>query len=213
MYDEAETAFAVRNAHGIFDVDSLEQHIVDTWGADTIVIDAEADAFTIPKSENDTPKVVRVQFPALPIDYSRTAALADNDAFLSSVMALIESEDFAVIYSSTSVSHPFVTKRNPTAVQAAEDAYPSNTTDAYPTGYFGYPTGTAYPTMIPEGARTDGSIFTRYQFFTSGMFMGIIASIVMLLILAFGLKQISSIKISYEAFEKEMGPQTLSQKK
>ncbi|KAK7206511.1 BIG/ATPase V1 complex, subunit S1 [Myxozyma melibiosi] len=213
LYDQAETSYAVRNAHGIFDVESLEKHIVDTWGADTVVIDAASDAFSIPESESEAPKVVRIEFPALPVDYTRAAALSDNDAFLSSVMSLIQHEDFTVVYASTPVSRPFVAKRNPTVVRAAEDAYPSNTTDAYPTGVYGYPTGTAYPTMIPEGARTDGSLFTRYQFFTAGQFMGIIATFVMLLILAFGLKQISSIKISYDAFEKEMGPQTLAQKK
>ncbi|KAK9467639.1 BIG/ATPase V1 complex, subunit S1 [Lipomyces arxii] len=215
LYDSAESAFAVRNAHGSFDVDSLEKHIVDTWGADTVVIDAAANAFSVPASEK--PQVVRLEFPALPVDITRSSVLSDNDAFLYSVMSMLKSEDFAVIYTSTPISRPYVAKRNPVAVAAAEEdaevvAASATTEFVYPTGVMGYPTGTILPTEIPEGARTDGSIFTRYQFFTPGMFMGIIASIVLLVILGFALKSISSIKISYEAFEKEMGPQTVQQK-
>ncbi|KAK9240408.1 BIG/ATPase V1 complex, subunit S1 [Lipomyces kononenkoae] len=213
LYKQAETSYAVRNAHGAFDMDGLEKHIVDTWGADTIVIDAASDAFSIPSSEK--PKLVRVDFPVLPVDYTRSSALADNDAFLYSIMSLLPSEDFAVIYTSTPISRPFVAKRNPVSYVDGEAPSPTNTSDnLYPTGAFGYPTGTLLPTMIPEGARTDGSVFTRYQFFTPGMFMAIIASVVLVAILGVGLKSISSIKISYDAFQKEMGPQaTQSMKK
>ncbi|KAK9318884.1 BIG/ATPase V1 complex, subunit S1 [Lipomyces orientalis] len=211
LYQQAETAYAVRNAHGSFDMESLEKHIVDTWGTDTVVIDAASDAFTIPFSEK--PQLVRVDFPVLPVDYTRASALADNDAFLYSVMSLLQSDNFAVVYTSTPVSRPFVAKRNPVPY-AADAPSPTNSSDFYvPTGVVGYPGGTLYPTVIPEGARTDGSIFTRYQFFTPGMFMAIIASVVLVLILGVGLKSIASIKISYESFQKEMGPQTVQSMK
>ncbi|KAK9377096.1 BIG/ATPase V1 complex, subunit S1 [Lipomyces chichibuensis] len=192
LYQQAETAYAVRNAHGAFSMETLEKHIVDTWGAETIVIDAASDAFTIPSSEN--PKLVRVDFPVLPVDYTRASALADNDAFLYSIMSLLSSDDFAVVYTSTPISRPFIAKRN--AVSYASDATtPINSSD--------------YSNTLAAAARTDGSIFTRYQFFTPGMFMAIIASIILVVILGVGLYSIASIKISYDAFEKEMGPQTV----
>ncbi|KAJ8102793.1 vacuolar ATP synthase subunit S1-domain-containing protein [Lipomyces tetrasporus] len=206
LYHQAETAYAVRNAHGSFDMEGLEKHIVDTWGTDTVVIDAASNAFTLPSSEK--PQLVHVDFPVLPVDYTRASALADNDAFLYSVMSLLQSDNFAVIYTSTPVSRPFVAKRNPVAY-AADAPSPTNSSDFYlPTGVVGFPGG-----VIPEGARTDGSVFTRYQFFTPGMFMAIIASVVLVLILGVGLKSISSIAISYDAFQKEMGPQTVQSMK
>ncbi|KAK9447340.1 BIG/ATPase V1 complex, subunit S1 [Limtongia smithiae] len=211
LFDSAPSSYAVRNAHGAFDVDSLERHIVDTWGTDTIVIDAAADAFLMPEEESSSAKLLRVEFPVLPVDYSRSAALAENDAFLHSVLSLLRSDNYAVFYTSSPIAAP--------ATPVSKRGYvydPSNTTESYyPTGTFGYPTGsaTATSTVIPEGARTDGSIFTRYQFFTAGMFMSIIASVVLLIILGVALKSIASIKISYEAFEKEMGPQTLMPQK
>ncbi|KAK9481381.1 BIG/ATPase V1 complex, subunit S1 [Lipomyces japonicus] len=204
LFDQAETAYAVRNAHGSFDIESLEKHIVDTYGADTVVIDAASDAFSLPT--NDGTKVIRLEFPVLPVDYTRAATLADNDAFLYSVMSLVRTENYAVIFASTPISRPFAKRGT-----AASNAVPTNTTDAYPTGVYGYPTGSAFPTEIPEGARTDGSLFTRYQFFTPGIFMSIIASLILIFILGIGLKSIASIKISYDAFEKETGPQQLAQ--
>ncbi|KAK9333398.1 BIG/ATPase V1 complex, subunit S1 [Lipomyces starkeyi] len=201
LYQQAETAYAVRNAHGAFNMETLQKHIVDTWGAETVVIDAASDAFTIPSSEK--PKLVRVDFPVLPVDYTRASALADNDAFLYSIMSLLPSDDFAVIYTSTPISRPFIAKRNAVPDVAGDAPSPTNSSD------YSNPISTLFPTVIPAAARTDGSIFTRYQFFTPGMFMAIIASMILIVILGVGLNAISSIKISYDAFEKEMGPQTI----
>jgi hypothetical protein len=49
-------------------------------------------------------------------------------------------------------------------------------------------------------------LFEKYQFFTPGVFMGLIALILMLSILGVGLKALSSLEVSYGAFDKEMGP-------
>ncbi|KAK9452640.1 BIG/ATPase V1 complex, subunit S1 [Dipodascopsis uninucleata] len=206
LFDQASTSYAVRNAHGVFDIDNLEKHIVDTWGADTVVVDAASDAFSISESK---PQLVHVDFPALPVDFTRANVLAENDAMLYSIMSLLKTENYAVVYASSPISRPYISKRSPVPY-VSDSASPTNTSDYYyPTGTMGYPTGSMYPTMIPEGARTDGSIFTRYQFFTPGMFMSIIASVILIIILGVALKSIASVKISYDAFEKEMGPHTL----
>lgn len=49
-------------------------------------------------------------------------------------------------------------------------------------------------------------LFEKYQFFTPGIFMGLIALVVMLSILGVGLTALSSLEVSYGAFDKEMGP-------
>ncbi|KAI9896219.1 hypothetical protein N3K66_008391 [Trichothecium roseum] len=49
-------------------------------------------------------------------------------------------------------------------------------------------------------------LFEKYQFFTPGIFMGLIAAIVLFSILGVGLKALSSLEVSYGAFEKDMGP-------
>ncbi|EJP63877.1 Protein big1 [Beauveria bassiana] len=49
-------------------------------------------------------------------------------------------------------------------------------------------------------------LFEKYQFFTPGIFMGIIATILLFSILTVGIKTLGSLEVSYGAFEKEMGP-------
>jgi hypothetical protein len=49
-------------------------------------------------------------------------------------------------------------------------------------------------------------LFEKYQFFTPGIFMAIVTAIVLLSILYVGLAALSSLEVSYGAFEKEMGP-------
>jgi len=49
-------------------------------------------------------------------------------------------------------------------------------------------------------------LFEKYQFFTPGIFMGIITAIVLISILGVGIRALASLEVSYGAFEKEMGP-------
>ncbi|KAJ4145719.1 hypothetical protein LMH87_004556 [Akanthomyces muscarius] len=49
-------------------------------------------------------------------------------------------------------------------------------------------------------------LFEKYQFFTPGIFMGLITTIVLFSILGVGIKGLGSLQVSYGAFEKEMGP-------
>jgi len=49
-------------------------------------------------------------------------------------------------------------------------------------------------------------LFEKYQFFTPGIFMAIITTIVMLSILGVGLRALGGLEVSYAAFEKDMGP-------
>ncbi|KAH8174219.1 hypothetical protein LIA77_05638 [Sarocladium implicatum] len=49
-------------------------------------------------------------------------------------------------------------------------------------------------------------LFEKYQFFTPGIFMGLLAVILIGSILTVGLRALSSLEVSYGAFEKDMGP-------
>ncbi|KFA62604.1 hypothetical protein S40285_05190 [Stachybotrys chlorohalonatus IBT 40285] len=54
-------------------------------------------------------------------------------------------------------------------------------------------------------------LFRKYQFFTPGIFMGLVTAIVILSILYVGLSALASLEVSYGAFEKDMSP--MAQKK
>ncbi|KAF7895752.1 uncharacterized protein EAF01_009714 [Botrytis porri] len=49
-------------------------------------------------------------------------------------------------------------------------------------------------------------LFEKYQYFTPGIFMGLVVGILLLSILYVGLSAVSSLQVSYGAFDKEMGP-------
>ncbi|EKD16107.1 ER protein BIG1 [Drepanopeziza brunnea f. sp. 'multigermtubi' MB_m1] len=49
-------------------------------------------------------------------------------------------------------------------------------------------------------------LFEKYQFFSPGLFMGLLVSLLLLSILWVGISAISSLEVSYGAFDKEMGP-------
>ncbi|EFY97597.1 ER protein BIG1 [Metarhizium robertsii ARSEF 23] len=49
-------------------------------------------------------------------------------------------------------------------------------------------------------------LFEKYQFFTPGIFMGLVVAIVLLSILGAGIRGLASLEVSYGAFDKEMGP-------
>ncbi|KAG9241440.1 BIG/ATPase V1 complex, subunit S1 [Calycina marina] len=49
-------------------------------------------------------------------------------------------------------------------------------------------------------------LFERYQFFTPGIFMGLIVAIIMFMILSVGVSAVSSLQVPYGAFDKENGP-------
>ncbi|KAI3334854.1 ER protein BIG1 [Ustulina deusta] len=49
-------------------------------------------------------------------------------------------------------------------------------------------------------------LFEKYQYFTPGIFMGLIALIILMSILYAGISALASLEVSYGAFDKEMGP-------
>ncbi|KAF4455227.1 Protein big1 [Fusarium austroafricanum] len=60
----------------------------------------------------------------------------------------------------------------------------------------------------PAGNTTYDSrpLFQKYQFFTPGIFMGLIIAIVLFSLLGVGLRALASLEVSYGSFEKDMGP-------
>jgi len=49
-------------------------------------------------------------------------------------------------------------------------------------------------------------LFEKYQFLSPGLFMGLLAGIILLSILGVAITALSSLEVSYGAFDKEMGP-------
>jgi hypothetical protein len=63
------------------------------------------------------------------------------------------------------------------------------------------------PPARGDGPLTDQRpLFEQYQFFNPGLFMGLIVGLILISILGVGMSALGSLKVSYAAFDKEMGP-------
>ncbi|KAI1004064.1 hypothetical protein K3495_g4142 [Podosphaera aphanis] len=49
-------------------------------------------------------------------------------------------------------------------------------------------------------------LFEKYQFLSPGLFVGIFVTVILIVILSVGVRAISSLEVSYGAFDKEIGP-------
>lgn len=69
--------------------------------------------------------------------------------------------------------------------------------------------------LSPHKRATQGNagLFERYQYFTPGLFMGLIAAVPLFSIVIVGAKALLSLEVSYFAFSKEMGPAAQRQQK
>ncbi|PVH97171.1 BIG1-domain-containing protein [Periconia macrospinosa] len=57
-----------------------------------------------------------------------------------------------------------------------------------------------------SSSKKEGALFERYQYFSPGIFMAIIAIVPLFSIIFVGLRALTSLEVSYFAFSKEMGP-------
>lgn len=64
-----------------------------------------------------------------------------------------------------------------------------------------------------RAAHANAGLFEKYQFFTPGLFMGLVAAVPLLMIVLVGVRALVSLEVSYFAFSKEMGPAAQRQQK
>ncbi|PGH27870.1 hypothetical protein AJ80_00420 [Polytolypa hystricis UAMH7299] len=196
-------------ASGVVDADEVRALLEEKCGAETVVVDVEASS--IPKSFEKQPTVVRVDFASLPADKSRAQQLVDNDAFLGTIIDLLpSSKDYTVIYTtSPRDSFPETSDeylpydmdsdayQNPVRVDMKRDV--SDATVRADDDDDGKDEG-------GEKQRNNLPLFEKYQFLSPGIFMGLIAGLLFILILYFGISALGSLKVSYAAFEKDTAP-------
>ncbi|KAF8468951.1 vacuolar ATP synthase subunit S1-domain-containing protein [Kalaharituber pfeilii] len=166
------------------------------WTGTPLTVGAEAGAFE--RFGNMKPKAVVVSFQEPDQDpKQRTKDLADTDAFLFSILESLATNKYTLIYTST--PRPLVDNL-PFQSQHLQD--PTTPSDELRRRSFA-----ARDDKPDEPPSLDkASLFQRYAFFTPGIFMGYLAAFFVVMIAYVGLTALLSLKVSYGAFEKEMGP-------
>ncbi|KAK2755498.1 hypothetical protein FQN54_006435 [Arachnomyces sp. PD_36] len=195
------SSFMVNEVLGGVDGGRIQDTLVKKCGAQTTELDASTGTVVMPYDK--TPSVLKVDFPTLPRDTSRAQQLAENDAFLATVLELIPSSHYTVIYTTTprqsvesDETESFIYEmdadigRDPIHIDLKRDM-------------------SAHSRQNEESSNLP--LFEVYQFLSPGVFMGLLAAFFFFSILYVGISAIGSLEVSYAAFDKEMGP-TVSKK-
>ncbi|KAK3325433.1 BIG/ATPase V1 complex, subunit S1 [Apodospora peruviana] len=130
--------------------------------------------------------------PSLKEVEKRAEVLADNDHELGKLLDGLNGEEFTVIIVS-----------DPNQFQAYE---PQFAEPVHMDLKRSEPLSAFIGQRANNETRDNRPLFEKYQFFTPGIFMGLLALVLILSILAVGLSALSSLQVSYGAFDKEMGP-------
>ncbi|KAI9819065.1 MAG: hypothetical protein M1832_004107 [Thelocarpon impressellum] len=197
---EVKTSFKVASVIGAVDVAGIQEFLEKRCDAGFLEVDASTGTFDTVADMK--PRVIRVDFaPLSKGPFDRTRQLRQNDAFLSSILDLLPTRKYTVMYTTTPSS----------SVDSSQ--YPGGSDTSYKhvaaspgEGDNELKRRTFVGARETNNTLIDGPLFERYQFFTPGIFMGLLIAFILLSILYAGLNGIASLKVSYAAFDKDMGP-------
>ncbi|KAL8660174.1 MAG: hypothetical protein Q9202_006770 [Teloschistes flavicans] len=208
----------VTDVLGDIRADDLVSAIEEKCSAALLRVDASTGSFTL--SPDPKPRIIHLAFPSLPSSpKSRVSKLKDHDAFLASVLDLLPpNSKYTVVYTTT----PSSSSSSPPVSQGVgqEDHFEKETyeMDASFSGSQQQQQQQQHMELKRDvdghrfGKREenitlpDAPLFERYQYFTPGIFMGILVTIPLFLIGYVGVVGVASLQVSYAAFDREMGP-------
>lgn len=153
------------------------------------------------------PKVVEHQNSSSMVCSNTTATCrarmlkAPKDSFLASVLNLISSSKYTVLYTTTPISSEQLSTMTNAEDYQIETNFQSAVHMELKRDFSAHNRESNHsttPRSIP--------IFEKYMFFGPGLFMGLLAAFLLLSILYIGISGIASLQVTYAAFDREMGP-------
>ncbi|KAK2598960.1 hypothetical protein QQS21_005565 [Conoideocrella luteorostrata] len=131
------------------------------------------------------------ELPLGPLSASRTQAFATSDMTLAKDLEMTTSVDsYTILFYAT----------------PKEPLYDSEFIEPLHMGRKRGINGAFAMERANKTERDTRPLFEKYQFFTPGIFMGLIVTTVLLSILGAGIRGLANLEVSYGAFDKEMGP-------
>jgi len=203
--DNVRTSFSVADVHGEIDVEELQRMLEHRCKAEALTIDASTGSFEI--VQDMQPRVLRVEFAHPPTGASaRAHRLSQHDSFLSSIIDLLPSSKYTVIYTTSPASSmgPHILGQSSSASSVENfDGIEHWQSDLHAE----LKRGLHSARQSTNETTANGALFERYAFLSPGIFMGLLVVLPLLGILFVALTAVSSLQVSYAAFAKEMGPQ------
>ncbi|KAL8750201.1 MAG: hypothetical protein Q9199_007226 [Rusavskia elegans] len=198
------STMSVSDVLGQVNAEEIVGIVEEKCGAALLRIDASTGSFTI--GDDPKPRIINVDFPALPsASKERVSKLKENDVFLSSILDLLPTSKYTVIYTTS----PYTAHKSTEHVEP--EMYEMDSSFSSSQSHLGIKRDfSVHGKRAEDGGNVtlpDAPLFEKYQYFTPGIFMGIIVILPLFMILYVGILAVGSLQVSYAAFDREMGPQ------
>lgn len=208
--DEAVRSSAVVNeVVGVLDAKQIQDVIERSCRTRTTVIDASAGIY--PRSFDKDSRIIAINFDMLSPGSERKQQLLDNDGLLFDIMERIPLSSYTLLY----VTSPreFDGSNSPVIYHSQENNIYQEPMDLQNLKR-DYSAHATRKVQLDESASamSNQSLFKEYQYFTPGLFMGLIASFVFIVVLYVGFSGLTSLEVSYAAFEKDASTATTQKK-
>ncbi|KKK17589.1 hypothetical protein P175DRAFT_0502656 [Aspergillus ochraceoroseus IBT 24754] len=191
-----QSTMVVNEVAGVLEVKQLQQILEKECGVQSTVIDASSGSY--PTEFGTGPRVIVVDFPSLPLGSGRQHQLSDNDGLLSDIIGRLPSKRYTILY----VTTPKEFDENDSNV------YQSETYDYQDSLHMDLKRDFSVHSRR-EDTTSNKSLFQEYQYFTPGLFMGLIATFFFFAILYVAFSALTSLQVPYAAFEKDTSSSTL----
>ncbi|BDD55888.1 hypothetical protein MPDQ_003267 [Monascus purpureus] len=188
------SSMSVSEVAGVLDAAQIQAMIEKECKTRTTVIDTSSGSY--PSSFDKEARIITVKFPMLSLGSDRAQQLSDNDGLLADIIDRIPSPSYTLLYvtspkefddsGSGFAGYDFENNgiyQEPLHMQLKRD-------------YSAHVSG--------KESASNSSVFAKYQFFTPGIFMGLMASFLFVSILYVGFSALSSLEVPYAAFEKDI---------
>ena len=198
---------------GNVDINSWHNILESQCGAQIVEVDTVSG---IPTQQKTVPVVYNVWLPAP----TKTDDLTDNDAFFASVMDIVPSQTYTVLY----VTSPEQMSRRVRVAETGSYEMESQIQDSMHVD-LRRDLSSGMQKRADNETLVDGALFDKYQFLTpgkgrttyaipidwmkltihAGLFMGFLVGFILLSIAYVGVSALASLQVSYAAFDKESG--------
>ncbi|KAL2828764.1 BIG/ATPase V1 complex, subunit S1 [Aspergillus cavernicola] len=179
----------VNEVAGVLEVKQIQSILENECDAQTTVIDASSGSY--PTELGKEPRVIVVEFPSPPLGSGREHQLSDHDGLLSDIVGRIPSEKYTILYLTT-----------PREFEEADSPVYQSQNDPYQDPMH-LDLKRDYSAHSRREDTINNSLFDEYQYFTPGLFMGLIATFFFLAILYIAFSALMSLQVPYAAFEKD----------
>lgn len=194
----------IRDVIGDVDATSLTNTLTKSCGKDVKII-TTSESLSFPDL-NQTQRHNKVFYTALPSLQSglskedRKVVLQQHDHYLSSLVDnYFGGDDYTLVY----ITQSLEAARKETEQQEYQAEIPL--ADVMHSGELRRSLAARKDKIIANQTIIDGPLFDKYQFLSPGIFMGLLVGFVLLMILYVGISALSSLQVTYGAFDKEQG--------